>query len=352
MKKCGKHTTSFSRDRHVGNQIFLKRLLVPVLVLAILFSLSACSDSASAAQETGSVAFGKKTAGKKIGKSTDTQTADAAASQEPAGSYEIPEFKDATLNAEEAEGNGEATVDMSSCSLGYVAMRVDTDSKIKFQVIKDDITYTYSVVNYKDQIFPLQSGDGHYVFKVMENVTDNKYAELYKCETDVTIENPYDPFLRPNQYADYTTESECVIKAHEFAENASDTQDFVKSVYDYVCKNVTYDDVKAANIAPGYLPDPDLTLDEKKGICFDYACLTACMLRSQGVPTKIIFGYVAPDDIYHAWNKFYTEEDGWTTVEFTVNPNDWTRIDLTFSANGANNQFIGDGSNYAEAYEY
>lgn len=352
MKKRGKHTTSFSCGRRAGNQFFLKRLLVPVLVLAILFSLSACSDSASAAQETGSVAFGKKSTGKKTGTKTETQAADAAETQEPEGSYEIPEFKDAELDEEEAEGNGEAMIDTSSVSEGYVAMRADTDSKIKFQVIKDDITYTYSVVNGEDQIFPLQSGDGYYEFKVMENITDNKYAELYKSEADVAIEDPFDPFLRPNQYANYTEESECVIKAHEFAENASSTQDFVKSVYDYVCKNVTYDDVKAANITPGYLPDPDATLDEKKGICFDYACLTACMLRSQGVPTKIIFGYVAPDDIYHAWNKFYTEEDGWTTVEFTVNPNDWTRIDLTFSANGANNQFIGDGSNYAEAYEY
>jgi hypothetical protein len=321
---------------------FIKQLIIACLIVGVLFSLSACTDSASAAP--------KKGFGSSGGKKAEKTEAEPAAEEE--GSYEIPEFRDAEFVEEEATGNDEAMVDTSSCDEGYVALHVETDSKIKFQVIKDDVTYTYSVVNGEDQIFPLQSGDGFYEFKVMENIVDNKYAELYKTEEEVVIEDPFDPFLRPNQYADYTEESTCVIKAREFAENATSTQDFVKQVYDYVCKSVTYDDVKAANVAPGYLPDPDLTLDDGKGICFDYACLTACMLRSQGVPTKIIFGYVAPDDIYHAWNKFYTEEEGWTTVEFTVNPNDWTRIDLTFSANGADSKFIGDGTNYAEAYEY
>ena len=102
----------------------------------------------------------------------------------------------------------------------------------------------------------------------------------------------------------------------------------------------------------GYLPVPDSTMSEKKGICFDYASLAASMLRSQGVPTQIIFGYVAPDDVYHAWNKFYTEDGGWTLAEFKVSGSDWNRIDLTFYANGASSKFIGDGTNYMEAYTY
>ena len=32
--------------------------------------------------------------------------------------------------------------------------------------------------------------------------------------------------------------------------------------------------------------------------------------------------------------------------------NDWNRIDLTFSANGADAQFIGDGGNYTDVYQY
>ena len=116
--------------------------------------------------------------------------------------------------------------------------------------------------------------------------------------------------------------------------------------------NITYDKEKASSVKSGYIPDPDSTLKEGKGICFDYACLAASMLRRMGIPTKIIFGYVEPDDLYHAWNMFYTEEDGWSSVEFKVDPKDWSRIDLTFLANGEDGDFIGDGSNYTDVYQY
>ena len=61
---------------------------------------------------------------------------------------------------------------------------------------------------------------------------------------------------------------------------------------------------------------------------------------------------MAPDDLYHAWNMFYTEEGGWVTVKFSAPGNDWSRIDLTFSANGASSKFIGDGSNYLDVYQF
>ena len=69
-------------------------------------------------------------------------------------------------------------------------------------------------------------------------------------------------------------------------------------------------------------------------------------------PTKVIFGYVSPNDVYHAWNMFYTDETGWVTVDYKVSPSQWNRLDLTFSANGADGTFIGDGGNYAEVYIY
>lgn len=269
-----------------------------------------------------------------------------------AGGYEIPPFRNAFLDASAAEGNSEAIVDMSHVNEGYVAMRCVSDAKIKFQVLKDDLTFTYSVVIGADQIFPLQCGSGHYIFKVMKNIEDKKYAELYKCEADVQIADPFDPFLRPSQYANYSEESACVQMAHSMAETADSEEAFIQSVYSFVCDNVTYDQEKAMTVQSGYLPVPDETMQTGKGICFDYASLAASMLRSQGIPTQIIFGYVAPDDIYHAWNKFYSEDSGWTLAEFTVSGPDWNRVDLTFSANGASNAFIGDGSNYMEAYTY
>ncbi len=268
-------------------------------------------------------------------------------------SYEVPEFRDAEYEESEAEGNSEVMVDLSSADKGYIALVCNSDARIKLQIFKDDEVYTYDVVQGKEQIFPLQMGNGTYTIKVMKNIVDTKYSELYCCTASVSMDDEFDPFLRPSQYADYEESSDCVAKAAEIAAAASDTNDFITGVYNYVCKNITYDKKKAENIQPGYIPDPDSTLSEGKGICFDYASLAASMLRSQGIPTKIIFGYVGDSgDLYHAWNMYYTEESGWVAVEFQVSEDEWNRMDLTFSANGSDSRFIGDGSNYLDVYQF
>ena len=307
-----------------------RKLIASILCAAVIILTAGCGESSAAPQ----------------GQGTQDQPG------EPETVYEIPPYRDSVFSEENAEGNEEVMIDLSNTSYGYVGAVCDSDARLKVQIVKDDITYTYDVVQQKVQIYPLQSGDGHYIIKVMKNIEDNKYFELYRCETDVTLVSEFEPYLRTNQYAEYTETSQCVVKAREFASSASSATDFISKVYEYVCDNVTYDYEKAATIASGYIPDPDRTLGEKKGICIDYACLAASMLRSQGIPTKIIFGYVAPDDIYHAWNMFYTEESGWVTVEFKSNTDDWTRLDLTFSANGEDSTFIGDGSNYLDVYQY
>ena len=267
--------------------------------------------------------------------------------------YEVPEFRDSAFDEGSAEGNSEVMVDLSHCDDGYFAVYCTADAKIKLQVFKGDETYTYDVVTNKEQIYPFQLGNGSYTIKVMKNIVDTKYSELYVTYAEVDMGDEFDPFLRPSQYADYEKSSECVAKAAELAASSSNANDFVTNVYSYVCKNITYDKKKAAEVQPGYIPVPDETLKTGKGICFDYASLTASMLRSQGIPTKIIFGYVGDSgDLYHAWNMFYTEESGWVAVEFEVSQDEWNRLDLTFSANGADSKYIGDGSNYLDVYQY
>ncbi len=264
-----------------------------------------------------------------------------------------PDFMDASFHEELAENEGRVRLDLSALEQGYVAVSATSDKRLKFQVIKDEDTYTYDLASDgTPSVFPLQSGNGSYRFRVMENVVDKKYSELCARTCEVRLLDEFQPFLRPSSYVNYRPDSECVKKAEELIKGASDDASVVKAVYNCVCESVKYDREKAASVKSGYLPDPDETLRTGKGICFDYAALAASMLRSQGIPTKMVFGYVAPKDLYHAWNMFYTEETGWVTVTFSVNPKDWTRIDLTFSANGADSNFIGDGSNYSDVYYY
>lgn len=56
-------------------------------------------------------------------------------------------------------------------------------------------------------------------------------------------------------------------------------------------KTLTYDKKKAQTVQSGYLPNVDQVLASKTGICFDYAALMTAMLRSQGIPTKLVVGY-------------------------------------------------------------
>ena len=126
----------------------------------------------------------------------------------------------------------------------------------------------------------------------------------------------------------------------------------VRNIYQWVVDNITYDHDKAAQLASatGYVPDPDATLASGTGICFDYASLGAAMLRSLGIPCQVITGYVSPDDVYHAWNMVYIDGE-WVSVEISIKPNSWTRVDLTFAASGAAST-IGDGTSYTDRYTY
>ena len=286
--------------------------------------------------------------GGSTGSGGNSSTEDGSGSS---GSF-TPKYYGAEFHEDSAEGNSEAKVDLSCTSDGYFGVLCNSDSKLKLQVLKDGDTFTYDITSGRPQIFPLQSGDGNYSIRVMENVSDDNYYELYSTNASVSLSNSNAPFLRPNIYADFSKSSKCVQEASKMAGSSGSESDFVNRVYEYVCDEIKYDYDKAENVTSGYVPDPDQILESGKGICFDYACVGASMLRSQGIPTKIIFGYVEPDDLYHAWNMFYTEADGWTTVEFSVTPGEWSRVDLTFSANGQDSDFIGDGSNYQDVYQY
>ena len=330
--------TPLGPDQVRGSRAALIRMLAVILALAILMMLTTACGGGSADA---------------AGAAAGSQAGSTEEAAEPEGGYEAPEMKTAVFDESSAQGNGGALVDLSGKSDGYFAVKVSSDSRIKLIVEKDGEKYIYDVVLDKVQIFPFQLGNGSYKISVMKNIVDSKYSELYTCYADVSLDDEFGPFLRPSQYADYTSDSKCVAKAAELGSKAADANGVVTNVYDYVCKHIKYDKEKAASVQSGYIPDPDETLATNKGICIDYASLAASMLRSQGIPTKIIFGYVGEgEDLYHAWNMYYTEEAGWVAVEFEVHANEWNRLDLTFSANGSDSRYIGDGSNYLDVYQY
>jgi len=254
------------------------------------------------------------------------------------------------------ERNDSAVIDYSNTGDGYVMVRytAPTQQRLKARVIGPTTTYTYNLQPGQWTAFPLSDGSGDYQVTVYENVTGTKYAVKLSASFGVTLKDEFAPFLRPNQYVDYTPESRCVAKAAELTEGISDPLKKVEKVYDFVVQTLTYDTVKAQNLASTYLPVLDTVLTEKKGICFDYAALMAAMLRSQNIPCKLVVGYAGT--AYHAWISVWTEETGWVDGVIFFDGTSWKRMDPTFASSGKQSaqvlEYIGDGSNYTEKYLY
>ena len=253
--------------------------------------------------------------------------------------------------------HGEVVVDISNISQGYVALRYSGSAKkISVEVTgKNNKTYRYFVNKTKEATyFPLTSGNGDYQISVYENIQGDEYGVLMMDSFTVKLKNKFLPFLYPNQYVEFTKSSKAVEEAKKLAKGSKDDLSIVKSVYNYVTKNVKYDDHKAENVKSGYLPSVDETLRTKKGICFDYAALMTAMLRSQGIPTKLEIGYSG--DVYHAWISTWLNEKGWVDNIIKFDGKSWGLMDPTLAANNNNKEdvkeYIGTGEHYALQYSY
>lgn len=256
----------------------------------------------------------------------------------------------------DASGTDTVTVDASHTDQGYVMVRyTGNNKKVKLQITTPgETTYTYLLSREQEyETFPLPGGDGSYSLSILENVQDDMYSTAFSQELQVSIENEFLPFLYPNQYVFFTPQSEVVAKGSELAQGAGSDLEAVENIYHYVIQNITYDTAKAASVAYGYLPDVDETLQSGTGICFDYAAITAAMLRSQRIPTRLEIGYVGEQ--YHAWISVYLKESGWIDNIIEFNGSSWSLMDPTFAAGSSSRelkQFIGDGSDYVVKYYY
>lgn len=249
------------------------------------------------------------------------------------------------------EKNQKARIDYSNTKDGYVMVNFTTTTKTRLKVIIQGPTtkYTYDLPAKEWTTFPLSDGNGTYTVGVYEQNTKNtKYATVLSLKISVQLTDEFAPFLRPNQYVDYEDAVDTIAMAEKLVGKEKDPMKKVQKIYDYVVKNFKYDTKKASTVASTYLPELDKVLKAKKGICFDYAALMTGMLRSQGVPCKLVVGYAG--SVYHAWINVWSEKSGWVNSAIYFNGTSWQRMDPTFASTGKSSKsimkYIGDGSNY------
>ncbi len=261
-------------------------------------------------------------------------------------------------------------IDATNKDEGYITIRYlsPTSKILKIKIVKlnndgsEGQTYIYDLNNKgAPEVYSLPLGNGKYLIKVLENIEGARYAVVQSQTIEAKLTDAMLPFLIPIQNINYNSTSKAVVKAKELTKNCKTDLEKVQAIYKYILDNVAYDYDKAKKVVAGelngYIPTVDVILDSKKGICFDYSSLMGAMLRSQGIPTKLIMGYVAPNNAYHAWNDVYIKGQGWIKINSSVyfDGKSWSRMDSTFAAankNGKQTQFIGNGKNYAPLYQY
>lgn len=260
-------------------------------------------------------------------------------------------------SGEKVKENDSAIIDYSNVAQGYVMVQYkkETDEKLKAQVkTPNGLTYTYTLLPKEWAAFPLTEGDGKYKITVYRNVSGSSYATECTKTVKAELEDEMLPFLTANQYVNYTEDTKCVQEAAEVCQKAKTELEKVEAVYEWTMKKFSYSKIKAKTVKSGYVPDLDEVFKARKGICFDYASTMVAMLRSQGVPTKLVIGYSGT--VYHAWLNVYTEESGWVSGVVYFDGEEWSLMDPTFADTAKSDEefkeYIGDASNYVQKYVY
>ncbi len=234
-----------------------------------------------------------------------------------------------------AMSNSTYAIDFTSSNMGVVKVLTYSATTAKLKVAVENGTQKYiydmpargSYVNY-----PLQLGNGQYTVKIYENTTGNKYKTVYTGTENVYISTPNSVYLASTQQVNWNNENQAIILAKKLLNDElylkivrtknnqaklTDNEK-IKVIYNYVVKNMSYDYQKISTLTSDYVPSIDAVLQAKKGICFDYSALLASMLRSQGIPAKLVKGYSTTTDVYHAWNEIYLSAEGrWIIVDTT-----------------------------------
>ena len=197
--------------------------------------------------------------------------------------------------------SGKLRIDLSNSSEGYflAALNSANKHKMKMRVTKGGTTLTYDLNGNADfEVFPFQLGSGFYEIALFENISGKKYAQAGVFGINVNLSREDGAFLYPNQYVNYTPLSKAVEEAEKLCAGKTELEAY-KILCSYMASTFVYDFVKSVTVKPGTLPDIDGCFGKRMGVCQDLSAILCCMLRTQGLPARLIIGYA--DKQYHAW---------------------------------------------------
>lgn len=238
------------------------------------------------------------------------------------------------------------SIDASLAQQGLIMASYSGEKKAKLRVEKDGVQYTYDLSAGPQPVaFPLQLGSGQYTVKIYEHIEANRYRVILQEQVLATITKVEEPYLHNMQLVNWQSTDRPIVRAEQLVKGKHDEYEKLVAVHSEVIKRIAYDYQKMGEVATGYIPDISQVWAAGKGICFDYASTLASMLRSQGIPTKLVKGYSPNIQGYHAWNEVYLADEG-----------RWVIVDATYDAHklaaGDSYELIKPSSQYEKIFEY
>lgn len=214
---------------------------------------------------------------------------------------------------------GSVALDVDKAGNGVIGITYhgQEDTRYKVMISKDSEEYTYDFLGTGKEYFPLQFGSGNYKISVLENISGTSYKVVQSKKINVSMNTENAVFLQSVQNVNWNSEMEAIRLTDELVTGSRSQEEKLEAIYEYVTENIDYDYSKLNNLDKQYVPDVESTYEAGKGICYDYSALFASMLRSQGIPAKLVKGYSDNVDGYHAWNEVYIDGE-WITVDTTL----------------------------------
>lgn len=185
-------------------------------------------------------------------------------------------------------------------------------------------------------------GEGHYKIDIYNVDTETRVPKRVFSTTTQTSEKVY---LLPNGKDIPSENKEIVNLAKDITKGITDDFQKAKAVHDWVSQNISYDYERFQNKTAGPYQSALTVLNTRIAVCEGYSNLTASLLRSLGIKTKVVAGlggsFYSPgyeqfedspginfhdsafDDSRHAWNEAYVN-------------NRWVIMDTTWSSGNGN----------------
>ena len=137
-------------------------------------------------------------------------------------------------------GSSPLVLDISNQDQGYLTAQSDSeDSRMSIQLTTPSgVLYSYFLEPEEQAVIPFSEGSGDYVITCYQQIDGSQYAALYSETLTVKLENEFLPFLYPNQYVNFSAESEACTLAQSLVTDEMKDVDILKTFYNYVTSHI------------------------------------------------------------------------------------------------------------------